>query len=411
MEKKTRHAYPTWKKQYGVLSLHDGISTFKYFADESQTVLKGSVNITSSSKVRIGEQQHLKKNNQIIVYVDANFSFKIALESEDYRDAWLSAFQSLLLDSFDHLTGNENHPSSGNSELRAAEEKETLRELLISTSLYRGGCAVSYECQDRIVCLDPSDITMYDLTLSDKAPLRTARSCPSRNAVPILVMHLHGSLDIPAEVMHIGLDHIIDLRTPDATLRIMFRTASTASAWLHCLVELRNAALDRNRQYQSSGLTRLTTMMPNTVTNGKNELDLDMDLDMKLSVEEEMSPGLAFQQQQEEEEQVQEEEQEQEQEQEEKVSRIPSTSCLSEPPMSIIILVVGTRGDVQPFVYLGMELQRRGHNVRIGTHEEYRDFVVGEGLLFYPLGGDPRKLSEYMVKTKGRLIPDLTNCE
>ena len=33
------------------------------------------------------------------------------------------------------------------------------------------------------------------------------------------------------------------------------------------------------------------------------------------------------------------------------------------------------------------------------------------GLEYYPLAGDPRKLSEYMVKTGGRLMPDLLNEE
>lgn len=81
------------------------------------------------------------------------------------------------------------------------------------------------------------------------------------------------------------------------------------------------------------------------------------------------------------------------------------------PPMRIVLLVVGTRGDVAPFVNLGLALKELGHDVRIGTHAEYREIVIKEGLRYYPLGGDPRKLSEYMVKTGGRLIPDLTNAE
>lgn len=82
------------------------------------------------------------------------------------------------------------------------------------------------------------------------------------------------------------------------------------------------------------------------------------------------------------------------------------------PPMNIVILVVGTRGDVQPFVYLGQALQKRGHRVRLATHAEYRGDVADKGgLEYYPLAGDPRKLSEYMVKTGGRLLPDLLNRE
>eukprot|EP01041_Mallomonas_annulata_P008073 gene8073-16566_t len=88
------------------------------------------------------------------------------------------------------------------------------------------------------------------------------------------------------------------------------------------------------------------------------------------------------------------------------------SSVIIPPKMNIVILVVGTRGDVQPFVYLGQALQKDGHRVRLATHAEYRDDVTAKGgLEYYPLGGDPRKLSEFMVKTEGRLMPDLTNAE
>lgn len=64
----------------------------------------------------------------------------------------------------------------------------------------------------------------------------------------------------------------------------------------------------------------------------------------------------------------------------------------------IAILVVGTRGDVQPFLGIGLELKKLGHRVRIASHKEYRSFVTSYGLEFYPLGGDPRVLSEFVVK-------------
>jgi hypothetical protein len=60
---------------------------------------------------------------------------------------------------------------------------------------------------------------------------------------------------------------------------------------------------------------------------------------------------------------------------------------------------------MQPFVQLGARLQRDGHRVRLATHACFRDFVVGKGLEFYPLAGDPLKLSEFMVKTQGFVIP------
>ncbi|CRK46158.1 hypothetical protein BN1723_016650, partial [Verticillium longisporum] len=68
--------------------------------------------------------------------------------------------------------------------------------------------------------------------------------------------------------------------------------------------------------------------------------------------------------------------------------------------------VVGSRGDVQPFVALGNELQRHGHRVRLATHDTFADFVRKSGLEFYPIGGDPTELMAYMVKNPG-LMPSM----
>ncbi|XP_020234759.1 sterol 3-beta-glucosyltransferase UGT80A2 [Cajanus cajan] len=72
-------------------------------------------------------------------------------------------------------------------------------------------------------------------------------------------------------------------------------------------------------------------------------------------------------------------------------------------PLQIVMLIVGTRGDVQPFVAMGKRLQEDGHRVRIATHKNFEDFVLNAGLEFYPLGGDPKVLAGYMVKNKGFL--------
>uniref|UniRef100_A0A7N0SVU0 sterol 3beta-glucosyltransferase n=1 Tax=Kalanchoe fedtschenkoi TaxID=63787 RepID=A0A7N0SVU0_KALFE len=73
------------------------------------------------------------------------------------------------------------------------------------------------------------------------------------------------------------------------------------------------------------------------------------------------------------------------------------------PPLQIVMLIVGTRGDVQPFVAIGKRLQDHGHRVRLATHANFRDFVLSAGLEFFSLGGDPKVLAEYMVKNKGFL--------
>ncbi|KAH0638022.1 hypothetical protein KY289_037937 [Solanum tuberosum] len=73
------------------------------------------------------------------------------------------------------------------------------------------------------------------------------------------------------------------------------------------------------------------------------------------------------------------------------------------PPIQIVMLIVGTRGDVQPFIAIGKRLQEYGHRVRLATHANFKEFVLTSGLEFYPLGGDPKVLAGYMVKNKGFL--------
>ncbi|KAH7068796.1 hypothetical protein BKA63DRAFT_556209 [Paraphoma chrysanthemicola] len=74
--------------------------------------------------------------------------------------------------------------------------------------------------------------------------------------------------------------------------------------------------------------------------------------------------------------------------------------------LNIVIQVVGSRGDVQPFVALGQELQKYGHRVRLATHNAFESFVLESNLEFFPIGGDPKELMAYMVKNPG-LIPSM----
>ncbi|KAJ4300926.1 hypothetical protein N0V90_003015 [Kalmusia sp. IMI 367209] len=69
------------------------------------------------------------------------------------------------------------------------------------------------------------------------------------------------------------------------------------------------------------------------------------------------------------------------------------------PPLNIVIQVVGSRGDVQPFVALGKVLKETyGHRVRLATHPNFKDFVGENGLEFFSIGGDPSRLMAFMVK-------------
>ncbi|TEY61488.1 hypothetical protein BOTCAL_0168g00210 [Botryotinia calthae] len=74
------------------------------------------------------------------------------------------------------------------------------------------------------------------------------------------------------------------------------------------------------------------------------------------------------------------------------------------PPLNIVIQIVGSRGDVQPFIALGQELKTSGHRIRIATHGNFKDFVESSELEFFSIGGDPAGLMAYMVKNPS-IIP------
>lgn len=106
------------------------------------------------------------------------------------------------------------------------------------------------------------------------------------------------------------------------------------------------------------------------------------------------------------------------------------------PALNIVIQIVGSRGDVQPYLSLAIELiLLGGHRVRIATHGDFKDFVLVTGrkvlrrrweamvrnghvkarggtveegkalsqkLEFFLAGGNPKELMAYMVKSKYR---------
>ncbi|KAF8606119.1 UDP-Glycosyltransferase/glycogen phosphorylase [Ceratobasidium sp. AG-I] len=84
---------------------------------------------------------------------------------------------------------------------------------------------------------------------------------------------------------------------------------------------------------------------------------------------------------------------------------------MNAPPMNVNIMIVGSRGDVQPYLALGKRLRQHGHTVRLTTHETFRQSVKEAGLRFFNIGGNPHELMSYMVRNPG-LMPgfeSLTN--
>ncbi|HWI64264.1 MAG TPA: glycosyltransferase, partial [Symbiobacteriaceae bacterium] len=58
------------------------------------------------------------------------------------------------------------------------------------------------------------------------------------------------------------------------------------------------------------------------------------------------------------------------------------------------MLATGTRGDIQPFIALGVTVQRKGIRVRLAASEAFRTFVQAYGLEFAPVRGDITKVME-----------------
>ncbi|KAL7410756.1 hypothetical protein BDY24DRAFT_398395 [Mrakia frigida] len=84
------------------------------------------------------------------------------------------------------------------------------------------------------------------------------------------------------------------------------------------------------------------------------------------------------------------------------------------PKLNVLLMIVGSRGDVQPYIALALRLVAHGHRVRLGTHKEFASFVkdCSKGKVeFFDIGGDPKDLMKFMVDNPGLMpgIESLTN--
>ncbi len=70
--------------------------------------------------------------------------------------------------------------------------------------------------------------------------------------------------------------------------------------------------------------------------------------------------------------------------------------------MRVLIASMGSHGDIHPFVALGSELRRRGHEVLFFANGAFEPLATGEGLTFVPLG----TAQEYETVIRN---PDLTH--
>jgi len=87
-----------------------------------------------------------------------------------------------------------------------------------------------------------------------------------------------------------------------------------------------------------------------------------------------------------------------------KFINLPRDTLMTQEALHFVCLTIGSRGDVQPYIALGLGLKKEGHKVTIVTHEEYGDWIVGFGLNHRTAGGDPGALMELSVENKVRVL-------
>jgi vancomycin aglycone glucosyltransferase len=68
--------------------------------------------------------------------------------------------------------------------------------------------------------------------------------------------------------------------------------------------------------------------------------------------------------------------------------------------MQVLLSSIGTRGDVQPIVTLGLELQALGHKARLCVPPNFKEWVESYGLECVPIGPDLKKMTGGTVTGK-----------
>ena len=73
--------------------------------------------------------------------------------------------------------------------------------------------------------------------------------------------------------------------------------------------------------------------------------------------------------------------------------------------MQITIVTIGSRGDVQPYIALGLGLQACGHKVKLASFKPFEKFVTGYGLEFFSLGSISTEFRQrYKEEAEGKKL-------
>ena len=62
------------------------------------------------------------------------------------------------------------------------------------------------------------------------------------------------------------------------------------------------------------------------------------------------------------------------------------------------MICIGSTGDVRPYIVLGRELKRRGHQVTITAFSDFEKTITDEGLGFHGLSGNVREFMGNIMK-------------
>jgi vancomycin aglycone glucosyltransferase len=72
--------------------------------------------------------------------------------------------------------------------------------------------------------------------------------------------------------------------------------------------------------------------------------------------------------------------------------------------MRVLLSTIGSRGDVQPLVALGIELKTLGHGVRLCVPPDFREWIEGLGISVTPIGPELRSIGK--TNSAATLTPD-----
>lgn len=79
--------------------------------------------------------------------------------------------------------------------------------------------------------------------------------------------------------------------------------------------------------------------------------------------------------------------------------------------MKITMIALGSTGDVRPYMLLGRELRRRGHDITIASFASFQSMVEDAGLRFQPLAGDVVAIMANLMKPGAKGVSYLWQVE